>query len=231
MRVLFALLRIVIAVAIVAAVIGQLAVSLAFWTERGDENLAIDVVNFFSFFTIQSNIAAAVTLAIGAVLLLRGRGPDPRWFAVLLVCVATYMITTGIVYNLLLRGIELPQGSTLGWSNEVLHAVAPLYLVVDRLFAPGNRALPTKTIGIAVIYPIVWAVYTLVRAPFTFDYGTNTMGWYPYPFLNPVLSSNGYLSVAFYVVLIAVVISAVTLGLLWLSARREKNAARTPPLY
>lgn len=224
MRVLFAVIRAIVAIAITAAVIGQLGTSLAFWTTRGDENISIDVVNFFSFFTVQSNIAAAVTLAIGAYLLLRRRGPDPHWFAVLIACVATYMITTGIVYNLLLRGIELPQGSTLGWSNEIVHAVAPAYLLVDRLLAPGNRPLPTKTIGIAVIYPLVWAVYTLVRAPFTVDYSTNTMGWYPYPFLNPSLSPSGYLSVAFYVVLIALVISAVGVAMLWVSRRRSSDA-------
>ena len=221
MRILFAVVRAIVAVAITAAVAGQLATSLAFWTERGDEDIATDVVNFFSFFTVQSNIAAAVTLAIGAFLLLRRSGPDPRWLAVLLTCVATYMITTGIVYNLLLRGIELPQGSTLGWSNEILHAVGPLYLLVDRLFAPGTRPLPARTIGIAVIYPIVWGVYTLVRAPFTFDYVSGTTGWYPYPFLNPALSPSGYLSVAFYIVLIALVISAVAAGVLWLSRRRR----------
>lgn len=220
MRRLFAILRLAVAVAIIAAVIGQLSVSIEFWTQRGDADLSVDVVNFLSFFTIQSNVAAAVTLAIGAVVLLRGEGPDPRRFAVLLTCVATYMITTGVVYNLLLRSIELPQGSTLGWSNEILHAVAPAYLLIDRLLAPGTRALPSKTIGIVVVYPIVWALYTLVRAPLTIDYLTGTMGWYPYPFLDPASSPSGYLSVAFYVALIALVICAVGLGVLWLSRRR-----------
>ena len=220
MRTLFAILRIVVALAIVAAVVGQLSLSLQFWTARGDEDMAVNVVNFFSFFTILSNVAAVVTLAIGAFILLRGRGTDPRWFAVLLACVAAYMITTGIVYNLLLRGIELPQGSTLAWSNEVLHAIAPAYLLIDRLFAPGNRPLPARTIGIAVIFPLVWAAYTMVRAPFTFDYLSQTTGWYPYPFLNPALSPTGYLSVAFYILLIALVISGVSLAVLWWSRRR-----------
>lgn len=223
MRVLFAVIRGVVAVAIIAAVIGQLATSITFWTNRGDEDIAIDVVNFLSFFTIQSNVVAAVTLAIGAAILLRRRGPDPHGFAVLLTCVAVYMITTGIVYNVLLRGIELPQGSTLPWSNEILHAVGPAYLVIDRLVAPGNRPLPTKTIGIVVVYPLVWVAYTLVRAPFAFDYSTRTTGWYPYPFLDPRLSPNGYLSVAFSVLLIALVISALGLGVLWLSRLRTRS--------
>src|SRR5690606_29600106 len=63
-----------------------------------------------------------VVLAVAAIWALtcgRDATREPRWLAVALSCVTTYMIITGIVYNLLLRGIELPQGSTVPWSNEV----------------------------------------------------------------------------------------------------------------
>jgi carbon starvation protein CstA len=220
-RILFAALRAVVALAIVAAISGQLVTSVAFWSERNPGILGTTLGNFFSFFTIQSNLAAAVTLAIGAVVLLQRRNEDPRWFAVLLTSVATYMVTTGIVYNVLLRGIELDPGLTQPWSNEVVHAIAPAYLLLDRLFAPGNRPMPSKTIGVVVIFPLAWAAYTLIRAPLVTSPSAGTAGWYPYPFLDPRLSDNGYLSVAFYVLLIALVIAAVGLGLLWLSRRRN----------
>lgn len=219
MRTLWAVLRALVAAAIVSAVVGQLVTSLRFWTARGDQNIPGDVVNFLSFFTIQSNMFAAVALALGAVFLLSGRVADAPWFATVRAAAATYMVTTGVVYNLLLRGIELPQGSTLPWSNEVLHLVAPVYLLVDWLFAPGRRALPNRKVGLIVIYPIVWVLYTLVRGPLLFDEGTAASFWYPYPFLNPNLSENGYLSVAFYTVLIALVICAVAVGVLWVSRR------------
>jgi hypothetical protein len=224
MRPLFAVLRALMAVAIVAAVIGQLLTSLDFWTARGDQNIAGDVVNFLSFFTIQSNVFAAVVLAIGAVTLLRG-STDAPWFATLRAAATTYMVTTGVVYNLLLRGIELPQGSTLAWSNEVLHLVAPVFLLLDWLLAPGRRPLPVRKVGVIVIYPIVWVVYTLVRGPLLLDEGTGAAFWYPYPFLNPNLSENGYLSVAFYTVLIALVICAVAVGVLWVSRRWAADAS------
>ncbi|WP_223171349.1 Pr6Pr family membrane protein [Microbacterium sp. NIBRBAC000506063] len=124
--------------------------------------------NFFSFFTIQSNLIACAALLIGGVLLLRTRDltvPEPRWFAVLLAAATTYMLTTGIVYNTLLRGIELPQGATVPWSNEVLHVIAPVYLAIDLFVAPRRRRLGWGAILIIVGYPIVWAVYTLVRGP------------------------------------------------------------------
>jgi hypothetical protein len=224
-RIIVAIVRAAVAVAIVAAIVGQLVTSITFWSARNPDVLGTTLGNFFSFFTIQSNLAAAVTLAIGAVVVLRERGEDPRWFAVLLTSVATYMVTTGIVYNVLLRGIELDPGLTQPWSNEVVHAIAPAYLLIDRLIAPGVRALPAKTIGVVVIFPLAWAAYTLLRAPLVTSPSSGTAGWYPYPFLDPRLSDNGYLSVAFYVVLIALVIAAVGLGVLWLSRRRARTSA------
>jgi hypothetical protein len=220
MRVLFIILRVLVAAAIVAAVVGQILLSLEFWRDSGVTNTASNVVNFFSFFTVESNIAAAAVLLIGAGLAIAGRTTDPAWFAVTRASVATYMVVTGIVYNLLLRGIELPQGSTLGWSNEVLHVVVPVYLLLDWILAPGRIPLGAKRIWPILVFPIVWVVYTLVRGPFVVDQVYGNDFWYPYPFLNPNASANGYLSVAFYVVPISAVIGLVAAGLLWISRRR-----------
>jgi len=219
-RALFVALRVVVAAAILAAVVGQLLVSLDFWRSSGVTGIGSNVVNFFSFFTVDANVASAVVLLIGAGLGVAGRSVDPGWFAVTRASVTTYMVVTGIVYNLLLRGIELPQGSTLGWSNEVLHVVAPVYLLLDWILAPGRRALGAKRIWPILVFPILWVVYTLVRGPFVVDQVYDTDYWYPYPFLNPDTSANGYSSVAFYVVLIAAVIGLVAAGVLWISRRR-----------
>jgi hypothetical protein len=220
-RALVVLLRIVVPIAIVSAVVGQLIVSLDYW--RGVTNIGSNVTNFFSFFTIESNLAAAVVLLLGAGLSIAGRSSDPHWFAVARASVTTYMVVTGIVYNLQLRGIELPQGSTLGWSNEVLHVVAPVYLLLDWILAPGRTPLAAKRIWPILVFPILWVVYTLVRGPLVVDQVFGTEYWYPYPFLNPNTSANGYLSVAFSVVLIAAVIGLVAAGLLWISRRRAST--------
>lgn len=221
-RILFVVSRVAVAVAIVAAITAQLGVSLGYWREQGVTNVASNVVNFFSFFTIESNIAAAVVLVVGAVLLVVRRGAaDSTLFTVTRAAVTSYMVVTGIVYNLLLRGIELPQGSTVGWSNEVLHVVAPVYLLIDWLFAPGRTPLGARRIWPVLVFPIVWVLYTLVRGPLVTDEVYGNDFWYPYPFLNPFTSANGYLSVAFYVILIAAVIGLVAAGVLWIS-RRER---------
>ena len=224
MRYLFVVLRVAVAVAIVVAVVAQLSASLGFWRASGITDPTTQVVNFFSFFTVESNIASAVVLAVGAVLLVARPGPDSSGFTLVRASVVTYMVVTGIVYNLLLRGIELPQGSTVGWSNEILHVVAPVYLLLDWLFAPGRVPLAARSIWPVLVFPVVWVVYTLVRGPFVVDAVYGNDFWYPYPFLNPVGSANGYLSVVLYVVLIAAVIGLVAAGVLWISRRRPITA-------
>ena len=121
----------------------------------------------------------------------------------------------------------------MGWSNEVLHVVAPAYLLIDWLFAPGRTPLRFRAVWGIAVFPIVWAVYTLVRAPFAIEPVSGKSPWYPYPFLNPAASPNGYLSVAFYVVLIAVVILAAGYGVVWVSrrwsVRRPSDAVGAAP--
>ena len=220
MRILFAVLRIAVAALIVAAIVGQLTLSLGYWAAKGGVDSGTHLVHFFSFFTIDSNILSVVALLIGAYFLLFRKGANPAAYNVFLAAVATYMITTGVVYNLLLRGIDLPQGSTLGWSNEVLHVIAPLWLLIDWLFAPGRAPIANSQLWKILVFPLVWCVYTLVRGPLVADTVYGKPYWYPYPFLNPNNSDEGYVTVAFYVILITLLISAAAAGVLWVSRRK-----------
>lgn len=210
----------------VAAIIAQLVRTLSIARDADTAwgaHIPTVVSNFFSFFTIESNVIAAVALAVGGAWALRSRGAgdaEPRWLAVLLLCASTYMIVTGVVYNVLLRGIELPQGSTVPWSNEVLHVVIPLVMLADVLFAPHRRRLGWGAVGVAAVFPIVWVVYTLVRANLVIAPATGEPWWYPYPFLNPNLPGASYGSVAVYVVAIAVVILAVAALVVGVGRRR-----------
>lgn len=181
-------------------------------------------LDFFSFFTILSNVLAAVVLAIGGIwgLTHRDARVEPTWLATLLVCASTYMIVTGVVYNTLLRGIALPQGATVAWSNEVLHVVIPLILLADVLFAPRRRALGWGTVGIAAIFTIVWVIYTLLRANLVTAPATGNAWWYPYPFLDPALN-GGYGGVALWVLLIAAIILATATVVVGIGRRRARR--------
>lgn len=204
----WSLLRLLVAGAIVAAIVAQLARSVGISIDRGWP-VGATVIDFFSFFTIASNCGAAVALTIGGVIGLSAARVDPRWFAVLLACVSTYMLITGLVYNLLLRGIPLPQGSTVPWSNEILHVWGPLFLLLDVLVAPKRRRAVWSTLAAIAAFPVVWLVYTLIRGPLVTDFRTGNDFWYPYPFLNPHQQAWGYAGVGLYVLVIAVAVLGI----------------------
>ncbi|MDR6866955.1 hypothetical protein J2Y69_001554 [Microbacterium resistens] len=183
------------------------------------------IVNFFSYFTILSNVFAVIGLGIaGAWSLARGRDgrTEPRGLSVLLACVATFMIVTGIVYNLLLRNIA-QVGISAPWINEVLHVLGPLLLLADVFFAPSRRRLGWGVLGAIAAFPIAWVVYTLLRANAITAPTTGNPWWYPYPFLDPHLV-GGYPGVAAYVVGIALGILAVGAGVIWVSRRRGADS-------
>lgn len=228
MRILFALLRLIFGVAIIVATVAQLVASSGFWTRVGITDLSGPYTNFFSFFTIDSNLLSAIVLLIGAVILAIRKGADPDWFSTARACAVSYMVVTGIVYNLLLRGIPLAQGVTVEWSNEILHVIGPAYLLIDWLFAPGRTALPMKRIWVVLAFPIVWVFYTMIRGPIANDPVRKHEYWYPYPFLDPNNSPEGYATVAFYIILIAAVIGLVASGVIWIARRWPAVGAGTP---
>ncbi|WP_105032023.1 Pr6Pr family membrane protein [Arthrobacter ruber] len=173
------------------AVVVLVAVAATFFdtASRGPVN----PFNFFGFFTMQSNIAAALVLLLTAALQLRGSA-GPEWLTPLRAVVTTYMLVVGVVYNLLLAG--LAGGVELPWANWVLHVAFPIYAVVDWVVTSDRRRLSYRVIRLIVAYPVVWILVVLLRGA--------TDGWVPYPFLDP---ASGYASVLLYVVGIAVAIA------------------------
>ncbi|MCD2441989.1 Pr6Pr family membrane protein [Agromyces sp. SYSU K20354] len=223
----WSVLRIAMAVAIIAATIETYRGSAVFWAEQGFADLVTLNVNFFAYFTIESNLAAAAVLMIGAVFAFAGRPSDPKWFAVLRGSVVTYMAITGIVYNLLLRGLPVTGGGDSSpWTNEVMHVIAPIFLVLDWLLAPGRIELAWRWVWVIISFPIVWVTFTLVRGPLVFDQVRQVETWYPYPFLNPARQDDWYLGVMFWVLVIAAAFTVVAILVVWVS---HLGAPRSEP--
>ena len=207
------------AVLIAAAIVAQASRTIGGAISEG-RDVATTTVNFFSFFTVLSNVSSVVVLAIAGIrAFVRARQPEPYWLSVAIACVSTYMVVTGIVYNLLLRGVALPQGTTVPWSNEVLHVVGPVFLLADLFASLATRRLPWKTIVSILAFPVVWILYTLIRGPLVTNPVTKAPWWYPYPFLDPHVV-GGYGGVALYVVGIAVALGAVAALVVAVGRRR-----------
>ncbi len=218
-------LRLAVAALIAAAIVAQLARSIGTAMEL-NRDVVTTVANFFSFFTILSNAGTAVVLAWAGLRQLTRRGAESTVLAVALASVTTYMIITGIVYNTLLRNIELPQGSApIPWSNEVLHLIAPLFLLADLFVGPHRRMLSWRAIRAIIVFPIAWVVYTMVRGPFVINPVTGDPFWYPYPFLNPN-NPGGWPSVLVYIVGIAVAIIIVAAVVVWWRRRADRGTAQ-----
>lgn len=152
------------------AILSLFAIAYQFWQRTADSS----AINFFSFFTIQSNLFAAFVLlwTSGSELERKPSRVDYiRGAAVL------YMSVTGVVYGLLLAGYQRELQTTLPWVNNILHRVMPLILVADWLIVPPKTRLTLGKALVWLIYPLAFAAYSLIRGPLA--------GWYPYPFLNP----------------------------------------------
>ncbi|MGH8107609.1 MAG: Pr6Pr family membrane protein [Arenimonas sp.] len=166
------LARLILAVLTLAAVGQQLVLHVS---------ASYSVLNFFSYFTNLSNIFAALVLLL-SVFLNNSRSRDLARY------VSTVnMAIVGLVFAVLLRNVDL--GALLPWVNFVVHYVMPVAILLDWFVEPPVSKLTGKQAFFALLFPIAYLAYVLVR-------GAQT-GWYPYPFLNPA-SVGGYGAVAAY---------------------------------
>lgn len=172
------------------------------------------LVNFFSFFTIESNLLAIVVLLVGAAADPR----SPRW-AWVRGAVTLYMVVTGIVYAALLANEEV--GLTAAWVNSALHQVLPIVMLVDWVAFPPwlsgfKLSRPWPALG-WLAFPLLYLAYSLSRGA--------AVNWYPYPFLSPH-HPGGYGRVAAFCVVLAVVMALLALGIAAVGGWRAARSAR-----
>ena len=170
------------------------------------------VVNFFSFFTIESNLLAALVFVITGVTALRSTGRNR--FALLRGLATLAMTMTGVIYFLLLRGLEASLQTPVPWVNTVLHYVMPLAVLADWFVAPPGRSVRFGEALRWVLFPAAYVAYGLIRGALT--------GWYPYPFLNASEQGYGRIALTCAVMLVAVV------GLAALLAARTRGGKGRP---
>jgi hypothetical protein len=132
------------------------------------------IVNFFSFFTILTNLLVAVTVSFPIV---ASQSAGGRFFLrpSTQSGVAVYIAIVGIIYTLLLRHIWNPQGADK-LADVLLHDVVPLlYVAFWAIFVP-KAALRWSHAVSWLAYPIVYMLYTLAHG--------FVSHWYPYYFID-----------------------------------------------
>lgn len=204
--------RLAIAVVEIVALIGNYQYVLEF--------PLFAAVNFFSYFTILSAMLAVVTLLVAAgFALLQPR--DPPLLGAFRTMVTVYLLVSGIVFGLIaLQASTRDYRLEVPWSDTVLHFVVPLLALiawtVDAVIAV-NPPVPWATVGLVLVLPSIWLVYTLLRGA--------EIGWYPYFFLDET-QVGGFGGVAVYCVLVLLIFVVLTAVLVAVHRRLARMAVR-----
>lgn len=196
--------RLTVAALIVTAVVVQFFTPQDPWAVAG---------NFVSFFTIQSNLLAAVVLTVVAV---RGGAPRSARLDYARGAVTLYMLITGVVFALLLSNLSEQLQLTRPWVDAMLHQVAPIVVVLDWLVDPPRARITTRAALTWLAYPAAYIAYTLVRGPI--------VDWYPYPFLD--VDAHGYPAVLLNCLALAVGFAVVALVVAAVGNRRSGRPGR-----
>ena len=172
--------------------------------------------NFFSFFTIESNIFAAGVFLYMA--LRPGRSSEPSLVVDMVRGAAVvYMSLTGIVFALLLADIQADLQLTTPWVDTVLHRIMPVAVVLDWLLAPPRSKLTYRRSALWLLFPLVYLAYSLIRGPI--------VDWYPYPFLDP--DTDGVTGIVLNAIGIFVCVSLLAAATTWVgnTMRRKYGSA------
>ena len=154
--------------------------------------------NFFSFFTIESNLLAVASLLLSSFYTAAGRRSERlRFFRG---AVTLYMTTTILIFIVLLSNLPASELTAVPWDNTVLHYIMPIAVIVDWAVVNTRTAIPFRRAVLWLAFPVLYLAYSLIRGPI--------VDWYPYPFMDASL--HGYLGVAVTSVIIAVVLIGIT---------------------
>ncbi len=137
----------------------------------------VDIDQLYSEFTVQSNLALGLALAVSAA---RRRARLPQWWDSLSGALALYLVMTGIIYVVLVAPADEPWWSLdMYWPQLVHHRLAPLFAALDWLLVTrtvkGSRWRPLAWLG----YPAAFLIFSWIRGGID--------GWYVYDFLDPTL--------------------------------------------
>jgi len=185
--------------AFLAALAGWVGLAVQLWILLRGMGLGEGLWRFLGFFTILTNLGAAIVASAVAAGSTQGLA-DAR--ARLLA--ATSILVVGIVYSLALRAVWDPQGLQK-LADFALHDAAPMTWAFLFIAAPHAR-LPWRSVGWAILPPALYALYALARGA--------ADGWYAYWFLNPATQSPAELALSIAVMLAGVAaVAAALVGL------------------
>jgi len=176
-------------------------------------------IEFFSYFTIISNVLAAVALTAPLV---APRSGVARWAeaSTTRIALAVYLAITAVIYHTLLAGLWDREGLRLV-STTVLHTLTPALFLIDWLWRGGQGEARWYAAVKAQRIPAIYGAWTLIHGALS--------GFYPYPFLN--VAKRGYPSVLLTLLVMFLGFLVVALAFTALHRARAKLAiGRAAPI-
>lgn len=151
--------------------------------------------NFFSYFTVQSNLYVCFYLICLSLAAFGNEKAQKIAFNPMVrLTVTTYIIVTGAVYC---GGIPIKMTPPLYWTdfhNILLstvqifhHMVTPPLMIILYLLPPTDRKTELRKIPIVGIYPFVYSVFSIIRG------AVSDPEFYVYPFYRPDFFWNIFL--------------------------------------
>lgn len=162
---------------VAAGILGWIALALQYALvligTLGDDSFTRSI-DFFSFFTILTNILAALALTLPWLAPQSALG---KFFArpTVRTAIAAYIVIVMAIVYFVLRHLTDLQG----WNfvaDLLLHYVMPVLFVIDWLFLVPKQALKLRDKIFWLAFPVIYLAWTFIHGAFS--------GFYPYPFLN-----------------------------------------------
>lgn len=193
---------------LVFALIGFSAIvtEIATLIERG----TFAPIDFFSFFTVQTNILVVIALILSALAV---AGDEHSHRDRLRAAAVVYILVVGLGFSVLLAGLEGVQFTAVWWDNVVLHYIMPAAMLADYVLDRPRQRLSFHLSLVWLLYPIAYFAYSLTRGALT--------GWYPYPFLDPGLRGYGAIFVT------ALGLLGLSVVLIWVVTKLSGDVDRT----
>jgi len=152
-RALFA----VTALAVLVGLIVQVQVSAGLKGTQFTSTSSL-VFNVFCYFTVQSNIIVGATAALLAVRL----DHPSTVFRVFRLAGLIAIAITFVVFHLALAHLQDLRGAA-AFADGLLHTVVPVLAVSGWLMFGPRRAISWRIAALAVLFPLCWVAFALVR--------------------------------------------------------------------
>ncbi len=143
--------------------------------------------NFFSYFTVQSNLYVCFYLiCLGLAFLGKKKAEGIVMNSMVRLTVTTYILVTGAVYC---GGIPMGMTPPLYWNEFhpillsivqiVHHMIMPPLMLILFIALPKSERIQAKKLPLTGIYPLVYSLFSIVRG------AVSDPQFYPYPFYRP----------------------------------------------